>query len=226
MDVGAMVTGYLPLVSAIARAMSRGLPSCVEIDDLVNDGVIGLMTAVRRYDPGRGVEFSAYAGHRIRGAILDGLRARDPLPRALRKARKARATSPAPASEGPGLQLVELDCAAATPADEDAGPEALALEADLRRRLRQGLAILPPRDRQVLLLRMVHGLPLRAVAQHLSLSVTRTMEIQARGIARLRRHLDGEPMTRPGQEGAGRLTNRMTTADRTRPASSPGAARG
>lgn len=219
-----MVTSYLPLVSAIARTMSRGLPSCVEIDDLVNDGVIGLIAAARRYDPGRGVEFSAYAGHRIRGAILDGLRARDPLPRALRKARKAQATGAASTPEGPGLQLVELDCAATIPADEDASPEAVALEADLRRRLRQGLAILPPRDRQVLLLRMVHGLPLRAVAQHLSLSVTRATEIQARGIARLRRHLEGEPMMRARQEGAGRLTNRTPTADHARPACLPVAA--
>jgi RNA polymerase sigma factor for flagellar operon FliA len=226
MDVGEMVTGYLPLVSAIARTMRHGLPSCVEFDELVNDGVIGLMTAVRRYDPRRGVEFSAYAGHRIRGAILDGLRTRDPLPRALRKARKARATAPASASEGPGLQLVDLDCAATISADEDAGPEAVALEADLRRRLRQGLAILPPRDRQVLLLRMVHGLPLRAVAQHLSLSITRTTEIQARGIARLRRHLNGEPMTRRRQEGTGQLANRMRTADRAGPADSVGAAAG
>jgi len=195
---GCAVEGYLPLVGAIAWTVSRGLPSVVEMDELINDGVIGLYTALERYDPGRGVGFSTYAGHRIRGAMLDGLRERDPLPRAFRRAQKR--------AEGGGIQFLELDEALMVPADETTGPEALALEADLLRRVWCGLRALPPRDWQVLELRMIHGLPLRAVAARLSLSITRVAEIQTRGLARLRRYLDGEPMIRPRRAAAsGRL---------------------
>jgi RNA polymerase sigma factor for flagellar operon FliA len=185
---GRAVESYLPLVGAIARTLSRGLPSTVEMDELINDGVIGLYTALDRYDPDRGVGFSTYAGHRIRGAMLDGLRMRDPLPRALRRVQKT--------SEAGGIQFLELDEALMVPADESSSPEALAVEADLRRRVRCGLEALPPRDREVLELRMVRGLPLRAVAAHLSLSITRVAEIQMRGITRLRRYLNGEPLVR------------------------------
>lgn len=184
-----MVESFLPLVGAIARAVSRGLPSVVEINELINDGVLGLYTALERYDPSRHVGFSTYAGHRIRGAMLDGLRRRDPLPRALRRAHKT--------SEGGGIQFHDLDEALMVPADEDASPETLVLDNDLRRRVWCGLEALPPRDRQILELRMVRGWPLRAVAQQLSLSITRVAEIQTRGLERLRRYLDGEPMLRP-----------------------------
>ncbi len=191
---GYVVESFLPLVGAIARTVSRGLPSVVEIDELINDGVLGLYTALERYDPRRNVGFSTYAGHRIRGAMLDGLRRRDPLPRALRRAQKA--------FGGGGIQFHDLDEALMVPADEDASPEALVLEADLRRRVRCGLEALPPRDREVLELRMVRGWPLRAVAEQLSLSITRVAEIQARGLERLRRYLEGEPMLRPRRGSA------------------------
>lgn len=191
------VESYLPLVIAIARALSRGLPSTVEIDELISDGVIGLYTALERYDPGRGVGFSTYAGHRIRGAMLDGLRLRDPLPRSARRAQRA--------AQAGGIQFLELDEALMVPADENLGPEAVVLEADLRQRVRCGLDALPPRDREVLELRMVHGLPLRAVAARLSLSITRIAEIQTRGIARLRRHVNGEPPARLKRSGSSGL---------------------
>jgi len=181
----------LPLVAAIARTLSRGLPPSVELDELINDGVIGLIEALRRFDPSRGVGFSTYAGHRIRGAMLDGLRARDPLPRALRRALKAVAD--------PRFQfgMVEIEEALMIPEDDALGPEARVLEIELRNELRSGVQALPPRDRQVLVLRMVRGLPLRVVAAELGLSITRIAEIQARGVVRLRRFLAGEPMIRP-----------------------------
>lgn len=224
----AAVEAYLPLVGAIARTLSRGLPSSVELDELVNDGVIGLIGALQRYDPERGVEFSTYAGHRIRGAMLDGLRQRDPVPRAIRRGRRAQGSGPGASAKGGMIQIVEIDRALALPADDASSPEDLAMEADLACRVRQGLAALPPRDREVITLRMVQGLPLRDVAAQLSLSVTRTVEIQARGIKRLRRYLQGEPMIRgrgrapalrvrypkaSRQEGEGSPPNRSGTAD-------------
>jgi RNA polymerase sigma factor for flagellar operon FliA len=205
MNLEPVVASYLPLVGAIARVLGKGLPPSVDHNDLVHDGVIGLIDALRRYDPARKVTFATFAGHRIKGAMLDGLRARDPLPRQARRAQKAAAGNPPPWARG--IQILDLGHAIHLPADEATNPESIAVEADLRRRVREGLAALPPRDREVVILRLVQGLPLRAVAERLSLSMTRTAEIQARGLLRLRRFLDGEPMVRRrGREGRGAST--------------------
>lgn len=195
------VTDYLPLVGAIARALSRGLPPSVELDELINDGVIGLIEALRRYDPTRGVGFSTYAGHRIRGAMLDGLRVRDPLPRRIRRAQKAEQSGSQNQATGFGIQFHELEDALMIPEDEANGPEARVLEEELLYELHCGLLELPPRDRQVLLLRMGRGMTLRAVAMQLDLSITRIAEIQTRGIVRMRRFLAGQPMIRARRVG-------------------------
>lgn len=195
------VEDHLPLVRTIARVLSRRLPPTVELDELISDGVLGLIDAARRYDPSRGVGFSAYAGHRIRGAILDGLRARDPLPRRVRRARKRAIAAAGCANAAGGVQLLELDEALTVPEDEALGPEARAIEADLLRLAWHGLATLPPRDRQVLTLRLVRGLTLREVGARLTLSITRIAEIQTRGVRRLRRFVDGEPVSRSSRNG-------------------------
>lgn len=188
------IADHLPLVLGIAKALARGLPPTVELDELVNDGVIGLIEATRRYDPTRGVGFSAYAGHRIRGAMLDGLRVRDPLPRRLRRAHKAEQNDPRLRGACRGIHFHGLEDALMIPEDEACGPEARVLEEELRHELHCGLLELLPRDRQVLLLRMERRMTLRAVAAQLQLSITRVAEIQSRGIVRLRRFLAGQPM--------------------------------
>ncbi len=75
---------YLPLVRNVAGRMAIGFPRSVELSDLINTGVIGLVEAFRNFDPGRGVKFETYAVPRIRGAILDELRALDWVPRSTR----------------------------------------------------------------------------------------------------------------------------------------------
>ncbi|MCD6162462.1 MAG: FliA/WhiG family RNA polymerase sigma factor [candidate division Zixibacteria bacterium] len=75
---------YLPLVRNVASRMALGFPKSVEFNDLVNTGVIGLIEAFNNYDPARGVKFETYAVPRIRGAILDELRALDWVPRSTR----------------------------------------------------------------------------------------------------------------------------------------------
>jgi len=76
-----VVEQYMPLVNAIASMVSgKGLPPNIDFNDLVSDGVIGLMKAWDNFDPTRGVKFETYASYRIRGEILDGLKNYNPVP--------------------------------------------------------------------------------------------------------------------------------------------------
>jgi len=75
---------YLPLVKNVAGRMAMGFPKSVELSDLINTGVIGLIEALSNFDPSRGVKFETYAVPRIRGAILDELRSLDWVPRSTR----------------------------------------------------------------------------------------------------------------------------------------------
>ncbi len=75
---------YLPLVKYIAGRLAIGLPRSVEMDDLINAGVVGLIEAYRNFDAGKGVKFETYASLRIRGSILDELRGMDWVPRSTR----------------------------------------------------------------------------------------------------------------------------------------------
>ncbi len=76
---------YLHLVKYVAGRISINLPPHVEIDDLINEGILGLIDAISKYDDSRGVKFETYAITRINGAILDALRALDWVPRAVRQ---------------------------------------------------------------------------------------------------------------------------------------------
>jgi len=79
-----LVAHYGPLVRAVAARMAVGLPASVEVSDLVQAGVFGLLDAIARFDPTRGIRFETYAAQRIRGAMLDELRAQDWVPRTVR----------------------------------------------------------------------------------------------------------------------------------------------
>ncbi len=76
---------YAPLVKRIAHQMMTKLPYSVQIDDIIQAGMMGLLDAASRYDQLYGAQFETYATQRIRGAMLDELRAADWLPRSLRR---------------------------------------------------------------------------------------------------------------------------------------------
>jgi RNA polymerase sigma factor for flagellar operon FliA len=83
-----LILEHLPQIKYIAHRISTKLPSHVELNDLVSAGVIGLLDAVEKFDPSRGVKFKTYAELRVKGAILDSLRNLDWAPRSLRKRSK------------------------------------------------------------------------------------------------------------------------------------------
>ncbi|MGQ9860720.1 MAG: RNA polymerase sigma factor FliA [Thiobacillaceae bacterium] len=81
-----LVREYLPLVKRIAYHLMTRLPASVEVDDLIQAGLMGLLDAVERFDDGQGAHFETYATQRIRGAMLDELREADWASRNVRKA--------------------------------------------------------------------------------------------------------------------------------------------
>jgi RNA polymerase sigma factor for flagellar operon FliA len=83
-----LLVEMLPMVNRLAFKIRQHLPSHVEMDDLVANGVLGLVDAIRKFDPTKRVKLESYARHRIQGAILDGLRGADPVSRDLRRKHK------------------------------------------------------------------------------------------------------------------------------------------
>jgi RNA polymerase sigma factor for flagellar operon FliA len=80
-----LIMEHAPLVKYIAHRIAMRLPPQIDIDDLINSGVLGLMDAIEKFDPSKEVKFKTYAEIRIKGAILDELRAMDWIPRSIRK---------------------------------------------------------------------------------------------------------------------------------------------
>lgn len=83
-DKDQCVKEYAPMVKRIAHYMMLKLPNSVQVDDLIQAGMIGLLDAATRYDELRGAQFETYASQRVRGAMLDELRSADWLPRSMR----------------------------------------------------------------------------------------------------------------------------------------------
>lgn len=88
LDRDAMIRQYVPLVRRLAHHMLAKLPPNVELDDLVQVGMIGLTEALSRYEAAQGVQFETFATQRIRGAMLDELRETDWMSRSSRKSQK------------------------------------------------------------------------------------------------------------------------------------------
>lgn len=84
-DKNDLLTEHMPLVKRLAHHMKAKLPPSVEVDDLVQAGMIGLLDAISRYEENHGAQFETYAVLRIRGAMLDELRSSDWLPRSMRQ---------------------------------------------------------------------------------------------------------------------------------------------
>jgi len=87
MSQQARVEAGLPFVESLARRMASTMPHSIELGDLVQDGVLGLIDAAHRFDEARGIKFETFAERRVRGAIIDALR-RDAWPRGVRRARR------------------------------------------------------------------------------------------------------------------------------------------
>ena len=81
------IVAGLPFVEALARRMAASMPNSIDVGDLVQDGVLGLIDAANRFDEARGIKFETFAERRVRGAMIDALR-RDAWPRGVRRQRR------------------------------------------------------------------------------------------------------------------------------------------
>jgi RNA polymerase sigma factor FliA len=84
-DKNSLLTAHMPLVKRLAHHMKAKLPASVEVDDLIQAGMMGLLDAINRYEENQGAQFETYAVLRIRGAMVDELRNNDWMPRSTRQ---------------------------------------------------------------------------------------------------------------------------------------------
>lgn len=120
-----LVLEYLPLVKYVVGRLAVTLPPTLDADDLLGYGVMGLMTAIDRFNPERGYKFETFAISRIRGAIIDELRAQDWLPRSLRQKAKDVESTLRELENGLGRSASDAELAQALRVPVDQVPRAL-----------------------------------------------------------------------------------------------------
>ena len=176
-----LIERHMPLARALARRVHLVDHPLADADDIQSAALLGLIDAVDRFQPGRGVPFEAYASLRIRGAIVDELRRVDERGRGAASHDRPRALS----LDG----LVEDEWQAVLAVEDDEVDERFEL-ADLRSRVQQALATLPPRQREVLARYSAESLTLREAGQRMGISEARACQLHGRAIHNLRRALD------------------------------------
>src|ERR1700730_14939505 len=111
------IVSGLPFVEALARRMAATMPNSIDIGDLVQDGMIGLIDAANRFDEGRGIKFETFAERRVRGAMIDAVR-KDAWPRGVRRQRRELDAAREALRGEPGHEPSMADLAARVGSDE------------------------------------------------------------------------------------------------------------
>lgn len=205
---------YMTLVIRIARRIARRLPPSVSFEDLVSAGNLGLVEASQRYDGRLNDNFAAYAEIRIRGAILDEVRAMDWMPRAVR--RRSRKLDRAqhyltgilgrPPEQDELAQVLKLDERALgllrqelrnvvllegeeldrSSRSSTLGPASQLLHRERVQKLAMAIDALPARERQVIALYYLENLKLREIGDLLGVTESRVCQLHTRALTRLR----------------------------------------
>lgn len=212
-----LVVNYSGLVKFVAGRLAAGLPRSVDTGDLVSSGVFGLMNAIDRFDPSHGVKFETFAVPRIRGAILDSLRALDWVPRQVRSRSRSvqnaiaelehtlgRAPTEDEIAEQLGIDADELqkwladiavasvgplDHLVADSAPHSDGADATVEERSVRDHMREEIKRLPERERTVLVLYYDENLTLAEIGEVLGVTESRVSQIHSKAVLQLRSRL-------------------------------------
>ena len=215
----ALVREHLPLVQRIAQRLKARLPDTIELDDLLQVGLMGLLRARESYDASQGASFATYAGIRIKGAMLDEIRSHDWLPRSVqsRFRRVAEAIERADARLGRPAQdreiAAELDlsledyqrlsgelaCARMTRIEDSVEAEQAEAQASdpyeqvgaagSRAALAEAIDRLPEKERLMMSLYYTEDLNLREIGAVLGVSESRVSQLHGQALARLRNAL-------------------------------------
>jgi RNA polymerase sigma factor for flagellar operon FliA len=187
---------WYPMVQRIAHraAATYGLPASVDPADLVSSGVLGLAEAWDRYDPERGVAFEAFAIPRIKGAVIDAIRAADWVPRKARQ--RARTTGEQLAvlvsiDEDRGSDYGDHSSPADRIADVLLPEPGTALIADEgKREMVRSLNRLPERERMIVTLHYFEAVPLQEIARSLGVTESRVSQLHTRALRMMREGLE------------------------------------
>ena len=204
-----MILDHYPLVRTIACRMVRRFPSNVDVEELINVGVMGLIDAVDRFDPSRKVPFKAYAEIRIRGAIVDALRESDWVPRSVRRKynrielartelrrQLGRSPSREEIAEVLGLSIDEYELMAEdarlrklvsldAPVDDEDVTQIFQRE-ELRAEVLKAVRHLPKKERTAVSLYYLHDLILKEIGEVLGVTESRASQLCSQGVKRLR----------------------------------------
>ena len=200
-----LVRSHADLVKRIAYHLAARLPSSVDVEDLIQSGMMGLLDAARHFKSDQGASFETYAGIRIRGAMVDELRRGDWAPRSVHRRLREISQTMREIEQATGreakdsevaaklnLPLAEYHSAVADAArcqvlsmdahegDEDSGDE------QFRVRLAEGIAALPEREQLVMSLYYTDELNLREIGQALGVSESRVCQMHGQALLRLR----------------------------------------
>ena len=218
LDRDSVIERYGKMVRRVAVQMAARLPSSIELDDLIQAGLIGLVDAVSRFDAAMGVQFDTFAMQRVRGAMLDELRNADWMPRSVRKSQRSiELGRPAQEREiadelqvpleeyqrllssAKGSQLLYFEDSASEDDDEsrieqmlpdDAPtPDRRLEDARFRESLVAAIDGLPEREKLLMNLYDVEELTLKEIGEVLGVTESRVSQLHSQAVARLRAKL-------------------------------------
>ncbi|SFL72567.1 FliA/WhiG family RNA polymerase sigma factor [Pelosinus propionicus] len=211
-----LIEYYLSLVKLVASRIAISLPQYVDKDDLISNGFFGLLDAIEKYDPMRGIKFETYAVVRIRGSMLDAIRAQDWVPTSIRQKAKqyeqtvsklenqlGRAATDSEIADALSISLNELyvllnqlNASTIMPLDEFIKSEKSSAHLtnpseqieieEVKQALAKTIDKLPEKERLVVSLYYYEGLTLKEISLILKLSEARISQLHTKSIFRLR----------------------------------------